>query len=104
MISKIIELFQSKKKEPIRKEKANGNRLNEKSVRKGELGEYKINIQLDQMPKEYKHLSDLLIPNPKARSGFSQIDHVLLTPYAIFIIETKNYAGEIKVGKTNSGT
>jgi hypothetical protein len=99
VISKIVKLFQSKKKEPIIKEKANGNRLNEKSVRKGELGEYKINIQLDQMPKEYKHLSNLLIPNPKAKSGFSQIDHVLLTPYAIFIIETKNYAGEIKGGR-----
>jgi hypothetical protein len=99
LLSKIIELFQSNKEEPIKKEKANENRHNDKSARKGELGEYKINIQLDQMPKEYKHLSDLLILNPKAKSGFSQIDHVLLTPYAIFIIETKNYAGEIKGGR-----
>jgi hypothetical protein len=61
----------------------------------GELGEYKINIQLDQFPANHKHLSDIMLINPKSRSGFSQIDHVLLTPYGIFVIETKNYAGEI---------
>ncbi|MGM0840280.1 MAG: nuclease-related domain-containing protein [Bacillota bacterium] len=67
--------------------------------RKGELGEYKIDIQLDQLPKTYRHLSDLLIPNPKAKSGYSQIDHVVITPYAIFAIETKNYQGTIYGGK-----
>jgi hypothetical protein len=63
--------------------------------RKGELGEYKIDIQLDQLPKEYKYLSDLLIENPKAKSGYSQIDHIVISPYGIFVIETKNYEGTI---------
>jgi hypothetical protein len=62
---------------------------------KGELGEYKIDIQLDQLPKEYKYLSDLLIENPKAKSGYSQIDHIVISPYGIFVIETKNYEGTI---------
>ncbi|MED4053040.1 nuclease-related domain-containing protein [Niallia taxi] len=61
----------------------------------GELGEYKINIQLDQLPKNYLYLSDLLIKNSKAKSGYSQIDHIVFTPYAIFVIETKNYKGTI---------
>jgi Nuclease-related domain len=75
-------------------------RTNEQiATRKGELGEYKIDIQLDQLPKTYRHLSDLLIPNPKAKSGYSQIDHVVITPYAIFTIETKNYQGTIYGGK-----
>ncbi|WP_230980724.1 nuclease-related domain-containing protein [Rossellomorea arthrocnemi] len=75
-------------------------RTNEQiATRKGELGEYKIDIQLDQLPKDYRHLSDLLIPNPKAKSGYSQIDHVVITPYAIFVIETKNYQGTIYGGK-----
>lgn len=65
----------------------------------GELGEYKINIQLDQLPKEYRYLSDLLVINPKAKSGYSQIDHVVITPYSIFVIETKNYQGTIYGGK-----
>ncbi|WP_188206819.1 nuclease-related domain-containing protein [Alkalibacillus aidingensis] len=67
--------------------------------RKGELGEYKIDIQLDQLPKSYHYLSDLLIKNPKAKSGYSQVDHVVITPYGIFVIETKNYQGTIYGGK-----
>jgi Nuclease-related domain len=69
------------------------------AARKGELGEYKIDIQLDQLPKECRYLSDLLIQNPKAKSGYSQIDHVVLTPYGIITIETKNYQGTIYGGK-----
>jgi hypothetical protein len=69
------------------------------AVRKGEIGEFKIDIQLDQLPKDCRYLSDLLIKNPKAKSGYSQIDHVVLTPYGIFVIETKNYQGTIYGGK-----
>ena len=64
----------------------------------GQLGEYKINIQLDQFPKDWKHLDDLLIENPKSKSGYSQIDHVVITPYGLFVVETKNYANRI-IGK-----
>lgn len=73
--------------------KKNKNKVSAERI--GELGEYKINIQLDQFPSNYKHLSDLMLENKKARSGYSQIDHLLLTPYGIFVIETKNYAGRI---------
>lgn len=73
---------------------------NEKiAKRKGELGEYKIDIQLDQLPKEYQYLSDILVKNPKAKSGYSQIDHIVITNYGIFVIETKNYQGTIYGGK-----
>lgn len=71
------------------------------STRIGELGEHKINIQLDQLPKECKSLSDLMILNPKSRTGYSQIDHVVISPYCLFVIETKNYNGEIKGGRTD---
>ncbi|UOQ47233.1 NERD domain-containing protein [Gracilibacillus caseinilyticus] len=80
-------------KKPIKKH-------NEKiAARKGEIGEHKINIQLDQFPKEYKHLEDIMIKNPKAKSGYSQIDHILISSYGIFVIETKNYEGTIYGGK-----
>jgi hypothetical protein len=80
--------------------KSKPKKVNEQvAVRKGEIGEYKIDIQLDQLPKEYRYLSDLLVKNPKAKSGYSQIDHVVLTPYGIFAIETKNYQGIIYGGK-----
>lgn len=103
MFSKLLSFFKGndqKQAKPQDKRKNETKIVNQqKSIRKGELGEYKVNIQLDQMPKEYRHLTDLLLANPKAKSGYSQIDHVLLTPYAVFIIETKNYSGEIKGGK-----
>ncbi|WP_449537791.1 nuclease-related domain-containing protein [Ferdinandcohnia sp. Marseille-Q9671] len=65
------------------------------AARKGEIGEYKIDIQLSQLPKEYRYLSDLLVKNTKSSSGFSQIDHIVITPYGLFVIETKNYQGTI---------
>ncbi|MFC4403806.1 nuclease-related domain-containing protein [Gracilibacillus xinjiangensis] len=76
------------------------NRDKEKvAVRKGEIGEYKINIQLDQLPSEYRHLEDVMVINSKAKTGYSQIDHVVISPYGIFVIETKNYQGTIYGGK-----
>ncbi|WP_336775107.1 nuclease-related domain-containing protein [Paenibacillus sp. MMO-58] len=71
------------------------------SSRIGELGEHKINIQLDQLPKDTKYLSDIMIKNPKSRTGFSQIDHIIVSPYGLFVIETKNYNGEIKGGRSD---
>lgn len=71
------------------------------ATRKGELGEYKINIQLDQLPKEYRYLSDLFVKNPKAKSGYSQIDHLVIAPYGIIVIETKNYQGTIYGSKNH---
>jgi len=71
------------------------------SSRIGELGEYKINIQLDQLPKDTKYLTDIMIKNPKSRTGFSQIDHIIVSAYGLFVIETKNYNGEIKGGRSD---
>lgn len=91
-----INFFKKKKA----KEKPEAKKANEKvAVRKGEIGEYKIDIQLEQLPKNYRYLSYLLVKNPKAKSGYSQIDHVVLTPFGIFVIETKNYQGTIYGGK-----
>ncbi|WP_010651310.1 nuclease-related domain-containing protein [Oceanobacillus massiliensis] len=93
-------LFKVKKEEPKAKETVHKKKSDEyTAVRKGETGEYKVAIQLSQLPKEYRHLNDLLIANPKSASGYSQIDHVVITPYGIFVIETKNFQGTIYGGK-----
>ncbi len=42
------------------------------------------------------YLNDMMIRNAKSKSGFSQIDHIVISPYGLFVIETKNYGGEIK--------
>ncbi|MDK8193102.1 nuclease-related domain-containing protein [Paenibacillus sp. UMB7766-LJ446] len=73
---------------------ANKSRIDPSRI--GDLGEHKINIQLDQLPKDTKYINDIMIINPKSRTGYSQIDHVVISPFGLFVIETKNYNGEIK--------
>ncbi|MCE3198752.1 nuclease-related domain-containing protein [Paenibacillus sonchi] len=104
MFEALRALFQkSDSKPPQTLEKAHASKAKPKvaPTRIGELGEHKINIQLDQLPKECKFLSDLLLSNPKSRTGYAQIDHVVISPYCVFVIETKNYNGEIKGGRAD---
>ncbi|QNF29649.1 nuclease-related domain-containing protein [Metabacillus elymi] len=95
--NKVKKTFDTKKTTPQSNQVQNINKV--KPTRIGDIGEYKINIQLDQIPKDCRYLSDILVPNSKSKSGYSQIDHVVLTPYAVFVIETKNYQGTIYGGK-----
>jgi hypothetical protein len=60
---------------------------------KGLIGERRVRKQLSKLPTEnYKILNDLII---KGRKVTSQIDHIVISPYGIFVIETKNYKGWI---------
>ncbi|MEK3875249.1 nuclease-related domain-containing protein [Paenibacillus sp. FSL M7-0420] len=104
MFEALKKLFQKlDPKPPEALHKANAPKAKPKvaPTRIGELGEHKINIQLDKLPKDCKFLSDLLLPNPKSRTGYAQIDHVVISPYCLFVIETKNYNGEIKGGRAD---
>ncbi|MCJ8014186.1 NERD domain-containing protein [Paenibacillus sp. KQZ6P-2] len=110
MLKKLVSMFKShdapnkKSVQTTNKVKTSGGSKPEvQPTRIGELGEYKINIQLDQLPRECMYLSDLMIANTKSRTGYSQIDHVVITPQGLFVIETKNYTGEIK-GKREEKT
>ncbi len=97
MLKKLLALLKSEPKMSTpQPEKKKAAKPKIESTRIGELGEHKINIQLDQLPMDCKYLSDLLIPNPKSRTKYAQIDHVVVSPYGLFVIETKNYNGEIK--------
>ncbi len=71
-------------------------------VVKGEVGEHTVNRILDQLPsKEYRTYSNLYVPSPKNKKRpFSEIDHVVVSRYGIFVIETKNYTGEIEADPT----
>ncbi|MBG9586087.1 NERD domain-containing protein [Cytobacillus firmus] len=100
----LISFFKKRKDEEQPKSNRTFTQIKEKKTEKvasriGELGEYKIDIQLDQLPKDYKHLSDVLVQNSKAKTGYSQLDHIVITPSGIFVIETKNYQGTIYGGK-----
>jgi hypothetical protein len=66
---------------------------------KGAIGESRVAGQLQQLPQhEYEALNDILL---KTDTGSSQIDHIVLSKYGIFVIESKNYSGWIH-GKESS--
>lgn len=59
---------------------------------KGKAGEKHVHNILAQLPKEYTVLDDVVL---RTSSGTTQIDHVVISKYGVFAIETKNYRGEI---------
>ncbi|MCF7675645.1 MAG: NERD domain-containing protein [Akkermansiaceae bacterium] len=62
---------------------------------KGWLGERQVNRGLRRLdPAHYRCFTDLYLPRPDG-DGTTQLDHVVVSPYGIFVIETKNYQGWI---------
>lgn len=61
---------------------------------KGARGERRVNSVLDRkLPaREYKVFHDVTLPSSH---GSTQIDHIVVSRYGIFVIETKNYTGWI---------
>ncbi len=59
---------------------------------KGKRGEMRVFSILSQLPDEYTIMNDLVFRTEK---GTTQIDHVVVSKYGVFAIETKNYRGEI---------
>lgn len=67
---------------------------------KGYIGEKVVQAILNKLnPEKYLVLNDLLIPDTTGKT--TQIDHVVISTYGIFVIETKNYKGWIS-GNENS--
>ena len=68
------------------------------SLIRGILGEFKVRLKLFMLPSDkYKVLNDVLL---KTKRGTTQIDHIVVSIYGIFVIETKNYKGKI-IGNGN---
>lgn len=66
---------------------------------KGYIGEKIIAFVLSRLDhNQYKVINDVMV---ETESGTSQIDHVIVSNYGIFVIETKNYTGWI-FGDDNS--
>lgn len=65
----------------------------ESPARKGRVGEQRVNRKLQGMAPDYRLLRDIMV---RTRSGRTmQIDHVVVSRYGIFVVETKNYEGVI---------
>ena len=60
--------------------------------RKGEIGEERVKEILLNLPEGYHTLNDVVL---KTENGTTQIDHIVISKHAIFVIETKNYRGDI---------
>lgn len=66
--------------------------LRSKKQRKNEIGEYKIEVELTHLPQCFRRMSNILLNTKK---GFIQIDHLLISPYGIFLLEVNNLSGLI---------
>lgn len=58
----------------------------------GMYGEFTIASVLKSLPSEFHLLNDYLIQTKK---GSTQLDHIMVCPYGVFVIETKNHKGMI---------
>lgn len=56
-----------------------------------------VHVKLYLKDPRYILLNDCTLPDEQA--GTTQIDHILLSPFGIFVIETKNYTGWIFGGE-----
>lgn len=73
----------------------------------GNYGEFKLASVLDALPDEFHVINDILLDTTKRkklRNGqivkcgqetSTQLDHIIVTPYGIFVVETKNHKGMI---------
>ena len=57
----------------------------------GKNGESKVTEALKSLPDEYVVLNDIVLPDRKGN-----VDHLLIGPNGVFVIETKNYSGFVK--------
>lgn len=60
---------------------------------KGYIGEQRVNKLLLKLGEGYTVFHDLYVEKEEGRT--TQIDHVVVSKYGIFVIETKNYTGWI---------
>ena len=61
---------------------------------KGKAGEWVVGFALRGLDsREYRVLNDIYLPLPDGTT--SQIDHIVVSRYGLFVIETKNYKGWI---------
>ncbi|MEO3684589.1 nuclease-related domain-containing protein [Shewanella vesiculosa] len=58
---------------------------------KGILGEFQVNLILNRLPQnEYYRLKNITL---LTEDGTTQIDHIVVSKFGVFIIETKNLKG-----------
>jgi len=67
-------------------------RFKKRPERIGEAGERYVSQTLAYLPQDYTTYNNVIL---KTERGSTQIDHVVVSKYGVFVIETKNYRGDI---------
>lgn len=58
----------------------------------GDTGELILSSVMRSLSDEYHIMNDVLLQTKK---GSTQLDHIIISPYGIFVVETKNHKGMI---------
>lgn len=58
----------------------------------GDTGELILSSVMNSLSDEYHVMNDVLLQTKK---GSTQLDHIIVSPYGIFVVETKNHKGMI---------
>lgn len=69
-------------------------KLNLFNLEKGFKGEQKFDLLLENLPKEWLVLNDLLL---KYKNNYFQIDTLLISQNTIYLIDVKNYEGDFYI-------
>lgn len=65
---------------------------------KGALEERALHkVLVKELPASYQHYRNLVIPT--AKGDFTEVDHLVLSPFGIFVIEVKDYRGWVFGGE-----
>jgi len=67
-------------------------RREQRPAKIGTEGELCVSNILSQLPDEYITLNNVILKTPR---GTTQIDHIVVSKHGVFVIETKNYRGNI---------
>lgn len=69
---------------------------------KGWIGEISVDYKLDKLNRseeEYTIMHDIIVPTVNGKT--TQIDHLVISKYGVFVIETKNFRGWIMGSEHN---
>ena len=70
---------------------------------KGSIGEHKVISFLSSSITQHHHLLNDITLSEGEDSFTHQIDHILIHPHGVFLIETKNYKGTVLYDEDESG-
>ena len=82
----------------IKSTENNDDIIDQPIIDKGKAGENAVSQILRSLPEEYLVIDNVIIPDQVTdpnKKYTTQIDHVVVSPFGIFVIETKNYSGWI---------